>query len=342
MILKDSFICWDRENRFELSLEDIIKIETDVLVIRSIGSVSKYLYKNFEIKNSIRTTYTSIKINHNQNENKIIPACFTVLEYDGIKSRYVIDASIPIFNTFKDSENKLSKSIRDIFLNTTEYSVKRLDAKKIVFCFPGFDVFDHEQMIFSKIVSNLNSEIWTTSNNLQIAFAIKQDSTKIGNYIDSEYITKRIEFAQELKKMQQESSCNDKEFAKKIISDYLKDYKGKQAKLAHLIDCDKSIINRYRKGIHIPKDKNRMIALALAMELNQRDMYIFMNGVGFDYPSDARDNMIERYIIQYPNYTFEEISSSIESIFPDKPIVPDRYGIEEKETKRVTSKEDIQ
>ena len=49
------------------------------------------------------------------------------------------------------------------------------------------------------------------------------------------------------------------------------------------------------------------------------------------------------YVYQHTDYCFEETVSLINSTFPDKPpLISDRYGIEEKKTKRVTSKEDIQ
>lgn len=122
-------------------------------------------------------------------------------------------------------------------------------------------------------------------------------------------INKYREYSSELKNKRQESNYNDQEFAKYIVSQYLYQYKGKLCKLAELIGCDSSEISRYRTGIHIPRNKERMLDLALAMELNQRDIYMFMNGAGFKYPEDFQDSVIEllHYSGEYDYHTIKSI-----------------------------------
>lgn len=154
----------------------------------------------------------------------------------------------------------------------------------------------------------------------------------------SQYITSKItNYHKKLDLIMQNRTSYD------ILSDYITGFNGTSTELADMIGCNKGQISKYMSKQHKIRLKERALALALALHLNNEDIFIFLNGTGFEFPVDERDNLLIHYVHQNPDYTFKEAISLIDSMFPNKPaIVPDRYGIEEKETKRATSKEDTQ
>lgn len=88
------------------------------------------------------------------------------------------------------------------------------------------------------------------------------------------------------------------EFNKKKFKEYLSKYIPNAEKLANIIDYDKSSISRLMSGkTSKPKKKKNVLAMAIAMGISDEDRYCFVNCVGYKYPEDKRDELIEELMI---------------------------------------------
>lgn len=120
------------------------------------------------------------------------------------------------------------------------------------------------------------------------------ESSKNNNMSNTNDLDRYNKYASKLQEKLRKMNTNKKSAQKKIMAEYMKKYNGRQAELAEAIGCDKCEISRYASGKHVPRSKERMLAIALFIGLHHEDMYIFMNGTGFEYPIDLRDNLIEK------------------------------------------------
>ena len=65
-------------------------------------------------------------------------------------------------------------------------------------------------------------------------------------------------------------------------------------RLANTIDYDKGALCRFRNGQITTPRKHRVIAIAVAMELSDEERYNFIRCVGYKYPDDDRDRIVEK------------------------------------------------
>lgn len=88
--------------------------------------------------------------------------------------------------------------------------------------------------------------------------------------------------------------------------------------IAQLIDFSESRISRFKnsqKGSRSVPHKHRVIALAVAMKLNDYDRFEFIRCSGYEYPADERDFQVEK-IMRSGITDFNEVNSTLCAINP--------------------------
>ncbi len=102
-----------------------------------------------------------------------------------------------------------------------------------------------------------------------------------------------------------------------------------QSEFARTIDCTPStitrIINKSLKGV--PK-KSTVLLIAIGLQLNSEERRSFINGAGYAYPADERDNAIEK-IIRKESRSPQYIISTLEDMNSDWALIK-RRGKSEK------------
>lgn len=358
---------WDEECLFETTYQDVLNIKADVLIIMPDRVMFYYVFKNSKYKNEIRNIVRDNRLKYDILESKtdFSDHFFTTEGYD-MWYKNIILAFIPYPQYYNDDLGTFSNKLRIMTLKILRHAVDNLSAKSIVFGYPGFDVNEKDFECFRTVVATVNTFIRTENPYLKVFMAVRPSHKKEHLYsqdISKKYtvvsnntfvetfqdmkqsvgisdLLKRVEnsvldpaiymeYSCSLKRRMKESGIEHKYFAKNIISEYLQEYKGKQSTLAKMVGCDASEISRYKNGTHVPRSKERMLAIALAIGLKKEDMYLFMNGGGYKYPEDFRDNLIE-LLHNYGENDFDTIKNLIEEVCYDyPPLVKDRYATDE-------------
>ena len=352
---------------FETTYQDVLNIKADVLILRTNGVMSHYILKNSKHKIELEDIVRNHRFKYKYlNTNVDFSDCFFITEGYDMWYKNIIHAIIPYSQIYKDDLGRFSLALRKMTLKILRHAVDDLSAKSIVFGYPGFDVNEKDFECFRTVVATVNTFIRTENPYLKAFMAIRPSHKKEHLYsqdISKKYtvvsnntfvetfqdmkqsvgisdLLKRVEnsvldpaiymeYSCSLKRRMKESGIEHKYFAKNIIAEYLQKYKGKQSTLAEMVGCDASEISKYKNGTHVPRSKERMLAIALAIGLKQEDMYIFMNGGGFAYPVDYRDNLIE-LLHNVGEYDYDVLKRILEeACYNNKPLIKDNYAVDE-------------
>lgn len=115
-----------------------------------------------------------------------------------------------------------------------------------------------------------------------------------------------------------EGSKYDKDgFFRDTVYNYLNEISPLKT-IAQLIDFSESRISRFKnsqKGSRSVPHKHRVIALAVAMKLNDYDRFEFIRCSGYEYPADERDFQVEK-IMRSGITDFNEVNSTLCAINP--------------------------
>ncbi len=92
------------------------------------------------------------------------------------------------------------------------------------------------------------------------------------------------------------SGLSADEYDRNRVDYYLNKYITNQSKAAVEIDWDKGLLSRFRSGITRTPERNRVISLAIYMNLNEEERMEFIRCVGYKYPESEMDHIIEKLL----------------------------------------------
>ena len=240
-----------------------------------------------------------------------------------LNAHNVIHACVPLSRIAVNKDHEAMKTAyRTCFSKALDRASKQ-NAQSISFAFKkGFG----GTIVWSTVISTIKTHLIFNDPCIDVYLVLqpgikpvyedqeeqtKRESTVPENYTDcySEY---DIRFEEEFSS----SGMTREDFCRKYVQDLLTLRITNAERLAVTIDYDKGALCRFRSGqITMPR-KHRVIAMAVAMGLSDEERYNFIRCVGYKYPDDDRDRIVEK-LMRSGIRNFDSLNDELYRINPE-------------------------
>lgn len=275
---------------FKMIIGDILEQETDVVVIPAVpptGAVSEFTKSIYDAAGYDALLTERKKFGH-------LKKCQTAVTSGcNLKADYVIHVAVPSWNSCLENE---SEKLAECYRNALR-QVESICASSVAFPLLGAAKNGFPVEIAKRIAEKVITEFLADGKPITVYLIIVYDTAQKLNEKYGLY-DRLWGYEKNLEKAVISSGMDKTEFNKKKFKEYLSKYIPNAEELANIIDYDKSSISRLMSGkTSKPKKKKNVLAMAIAMGLSDEDRYCFVNCVGYKYPEDKRDELIEELMI---------------------------------------------
>jgi O-acetyl-ADP-ribose deacetylase (regulator of RNase III) len=230
-----------------------------------------------------------------------------------LKSKYVIHVGVSSW--YGGSLNE-TKYLTTCYCTALKIAMK-YHIKSVAFTLLGAGANRFPFDVAKKVAEDtIDGYLKAHSSDMQVYLVI-HDRLEVKPPVETvSYVSQYAEYDKKYSEALASSQLSKAEFNEKRVRDYLIKHISNEETVARLIDYDKSSISRFVSGRIKKPRKSRVIALALAMELCDEERYDFIRCVGYKYPNDERDYLVEE-TIRSGKRNFTSINDALCQINPE-------------------------
>ena len=274
---------------FKMIIGDILEQETDVVVIPAVptsGAISKFTKSVYDAAGYDALLSERRKFGHLKKcQAAVTSGC-------NLKADYVIHVAVPSWNSCLENE---SEKLAECYRNALR-QVESICASSVAFPLLGASKNGFPVEIAKRIAEKVITEFLADGKPITVYLIIVYDTAQKLNEKYGLY-DRLWGYEKNLKNAVLASDKDKDAFYDEKIQKYLSEYIPNAEKLANIINYDKSCISKLKKGRISKPRKENVLAMAIAMGLSDEDRYCFVNCVGYKYPEDKRDELIEELMI---------------------------------------------